>query len=131
MRPQCVAHMPPKRRRRIRDLCGELVPTALDGLAEVEAGKTRVPAAFPGVGDATKDAGEVVQRAPHTNRIRRRFELARGQVVQGGKGLVEMLVDGIAHSSTPLRRLKFAGATSAFARTVSASRNSRASFPFA
>jgi hypothetical protein len=49
----------------------------------MEAGKIRAPAAFASVGDVTKDGGEVVQRAPPTDRIRRRLELADGDVIEG------------------------------------------------
>jgi hypothetical protein len=41
---QRLAHMRPERRLRIRDLLGELLVGAGDGLPEVEAGKVRAPA---------------------------------------------------------------------------------------
>ena len=41
-----------------------------------------------------------------------------------------MVIDGIAHSSTPLSKLRFAGESSALAISTRTSRSSRASLPF-
>ena len=46
---QRIAHMAPKRARRIRDLRGELLVGAGDGLPKVKAGNVRSPA-FEGMG---------------------------------------------------------------------------------
>jgi hypothetical protein len=35
----------------------------------MEAGKVRVPPALAGIGDVTKDVGEVTQWAPPTDRV--------------------------------------------------------------
>jgi hypothetical protein len=61
-----VAHMPPKWRRSISDLRGELPTVTGYVLPKVEAGKIRAPASFAGVGNLTKDAGE--QRKPSFRR---------------------------------------------------------------
>ena len=86
----------------------------------------------PRVGDVAEDATEGVQGMPAAReRLGRHLELAHGEVVQGGEGLVQVLVHRIAHSSTPLSRLRFAGESSAFASSARTSRSSRASLPFA
>ena len=58
---QRLAHVGPERRRRFRDLRGELLVGTGDGLPEVKAGNIRAPASLAGVGGLTEDAGDVVQ----------------------------------------------------------------------
>jgi hypothetical protein len=41
---QRIAHVLPERRRRVRDLLGELLVSAADVLPKVKAGKIRAPA---------------------------------------------------------------------------------------
>ena len=91
---QCLAHMAPERRRRIRDPGDELLVGAGDVLPKVKAGNVRAPALPACIGDVTKDAGVLAQPVPPAlERLGRRMELAAGDVVEGGEGLVQMLVD--------------------------------------
>jgi hypothetical protein len=73
--------VPPKRRFGARDLLGELVPTALDGLAKVEVGERGTGAELTRIGDIAKDACEGVQAVPRLlKRIGRRVQLAQAHV---------------------------------------------------
>jgi len=65
--------MPPKGRRRIGDLGGELLVGALDVLPKVKAGNVCAPAALARVGGVSEDRGEVEQRvSPAPDRLGRR-----------------------------------------------------------
>ena len=63
---QRIAHMPPERRRRSRDLRCQLLIGAGDGLPEVKAGKIRAPVSLAGVGNLTKMLAK--QRKPSFGR---------------------------------------------------------------
>jgi hypothetical protein len=77
-----VAHMPPKWRRSISALRGELPTVTGYVLPKVEAGKIRAPASFAGVGNLTKDAGEAAQAVlPTLKGLRRRHELTGQNLV--------------------------------------------------
>ena len=98
--------MPPERRRRVFNLLDELHAGAGDGLPEMEAGKIRVPASLPRVGDVTKDAGEAAQAVLSTlERLGGRIELSDGHGLERGERLRQVPVDGIDHSSTPFSTL--------------------------
>ena len=56
MSSQRLPHVLPERCRRVFNLPEELLVGSGDGLPELEAGKIRVPASVPCVGDVTKDA---------------------------------------------------------------------------
>ena len=56
-----LTHVPPKRRRRIRDLLDQLLVGPLDVLPKVEAGNIGAPASLARVGNIAEDAGEVAQ----------------------------------------------------------------------
>jgi hypothetical protein len=115
---QRLAHVAPEGRSGVLDSRFELVVGASESPSEVEAGKAVAPAAFAGVGNAAEDAGEGEQRvSPAADGLGSRLELTERNVVQGGDGLVEMLV-ACAHRSTPRSSLRFAGETSAPARSA-------------
>jgi hypothetical protein len=112
---QRLAQVAPEGRSGVLDSRFELLVGASDSPSEVEAGKAVAPAAFAGVGNAAEDAGEGEQRvSPAADGLGSRLELTERNVVQGGDGLVEMLV-ACAHRSTPRSSLRFAGETSAAA----------------
>jgi len=80
------------------------------------------------MGDATEDAGEYVQRvSPAPDRLGRRLKLAHGQVIQGGEGRVQVLVDrrlALLHRSMPWSKSRLPGASSAFESSTRISRSS-------
>jgi hypothetical protein len=58
---QRIAHMRPERRRRVRDLRGELLVGTGDVLPKVEAGNIGAPALPASVGHVTEDARKLRQ----------------------------------------------------------------------
>jgi hypothetical protein len=126
---QRLPHVPPERRRRIRDLLGELVVGVSEVVPKVEAGDIRAPALPARVGHVTEDAGEGAQAVfPALERPGRQVGLAHGEVVQGGEGVVQVLVDGFAHGSA-LSSRAVAGESSALESSTITSRSSWASLP--
>jgi hypothetical protein len=123
-----LAHVLPKGRLGAADLFGELIASAGDCIAKVPAGPPRLAAAPTSEGCITEDARELAQLVPPAPEHRGdRLELAQGNVGQGGEGSVQVLVDGVACSSTPSSRLRFSGESSALARSTRTSRSLRAS----
>ena len=78
-------------------LRGEVLVGAAEVLPKVEARKIRTPASLARIGGVAEDGGELPQPIPAAlERLSRRLKLAHGYVIQGGEGLVQMLVDVVA-----------------------------------